>query len=83
MTKWQEVRKLLPLCTYMKCSEQYQSVHSSHSILYSLVEKKGQVSWDEGVLFEICSKEILTQKSKLKINRTYFSNFRLLMPMLG
>lgn len=25
----------------------------------------------------------LTQKSKLKKNRTYFSNFKLLMPMLG
>lgn len=58
-------------------------MHSSHSILHSLAEKKGQVNWDGGVLFQIYSKETLTQKSKLKINRTYFSNFRLLMPILG
>ena len=41
-----------------------------------------ELTWGE-VSSATLRRDSLTQKSKLKKNRTYFSNFKLLMPILG
>jgi hypothetical protein len=81
VAEWEEKRKLLLLCFYVGCAEHYPGMLGLHSTPDSLVEvRKGELIWWGEIASAMLRRNILTQKSKLKTNRIYFSNFKVLMP---